>query len=477
MAQLRLLRYNFISLAAAEGIAKIIGAALYVVLARYLGPERFGIYSLAISFGIIFGLLANLGLDPVIIRDVARNPKVSGSYFSHSVLLKLAAGSLCFFTVLLVTFLLGYESEVRTAVLIFSCVVFVVPLNAAQQSIFKAHQRMEYAALMNALRPALNLTLVLVAVAMGLGVRPIVGIHTLGALILFVVFYFFVLKRYFCHFFIPENAVFFLPLLKSATPFVFIGILYILNTKIDILIISKLVGVEATGLYSAANELTMMLFVIPTLFSTVLFPAFSRDYGQSNMSHLAKSGGFAVKFLNVIGIPSGLGFFLLAPEIIQLVYGNEYLGSVIVVRILSVAVCFFFAKSVLSWMLTAIDEVKVLMKINLTALGVNITLDLLLVPVFSYPAAAIGTVMSILISYFLVSFFLTRKLEGMIIFKTFVKPIVACVFMAVALILSKDLPLFPKIGIGIASYSLSGIIISVFNKEERAVLRQILAMV
>jgi len=318
------LRNNLLSLSAADVAAKAFGAVLYIILARYLGPEQFGIYSLAVSFGLIFGLLANLGLDPLIIKDVARDPTLSESYFSHAVLLKLAGGTLSFLLLVAVTLVFGYESEVRTTIIIFAGLFFIMPLNAAQDSIFKAHQKMGYTALMNALRPFVNLILVLVVIALGFGVQAIAGIHVLRAFILFVFFYFFVLKRYFCHFSLPENGGLFLPMLKSASPFVFIGILYIINTRVDILIISKLVGVEAVGWYSAANELVVMMFVIPTMLSTVLFPNFSKSYGHGDTTHLIKTINFVIKMLNFIGVPCGMGLFLLAPEIIELVYGQNY---------------------------------------------------------------------------------------------------------------------------------------------------------
>ncbi len=470
MKSIKRLRNNLLSLSAADVVAKALGAVLYIILARYLGPEQFGIYSLAVSFGLIFGLLANLGLDPLIIKDVARDPTLSESYFSHAVLLKLAGGTLSFLLLVVVTLVLGYESEVRTTIIIFASLFFIMPLNAAQGAIFKAHQKMGYVALMNALRPFVNLILVLVAIALGFGVQAIAGIHILRAFILFLFFYFFVLKRYFCHFSLPENGSLFLPMLKSASPFVFIGVLFIVNAKVSILIISKIVGVEAVGWYSAANELVVMLFVIPTMLSTVLFPDFSKSYGQGDTTHLIKTGNFVIKMLNFIGVPSGMGLFLLAPQIIELIYGQNYQESVIVLRILSFNMCFFFSRSVLGWLLTAIEQVKILMKINMVALGLNVFLNLLLVPFWGYPAAAIGTLISILFAYAALCWFLTRQLKEIVIIKTFIKPILACLVMTIVLLQCGQLHLFLKIGVGIGVYGLTSLLLSVFSRDEMALL-------
>lgn len=475
MKSIKRLRNNLLSLSAANVVAKALGAVLYVILARYLGPEQFGIYSLAVSFGLIFGLLANLGLDPLIIKDVARDPTLSETYFSHAVLLKLAGGTLSFLLLVAVTLVLGYKSEIRTTIIIFASLFFIMPLNATQEAIFKAHQKMGYTALMNALRPFVNIILMLVAIALGFGVQAIAGIHILRAFILFVFFYFFVLKRHFCHFSIPENGGLFLPILKSASPFVFIGVVYIINAKVDIFIISKLVGIKAVGWYSAANELVMMLFTIPTILSTVLFPIFSADYGRAEMTDLAQKGHFVFKLLNVMGVPCGMGIFVLAPEIIDLVFGLEYVGAVIVLRILSLNVCFFFANSALNWLLTAMDQVKVVLKVNMFALGVNVLLDLMLVPHYGYAAAAVGMFVSIFCSNIFKSWFLSKKLKGVFILKSFVRPFIASFIMVGLLLFFRNCHLFVKIGVGIAGYGVAVIVLSIFGKRERAVLRHIFA--
>jgi len=367
---------------------------------------------------------------------------------------------------------MDYAIEVRNTILIFGCLLFINPLNNAQQSIFKAHQTMSYVALMEVLRAIIKLAVVPIILAIGLGVQAVAGSHFFIALILFVIFYHFILKKNFCRFSF-RDVKFYNPLFKSALPFGFLGLTYIVNRKLDILIISKMIGVESVGWYNAANELVCILAILPTTLSTVLFPSFSANYGRSELSQLTNTANFTIKLINVIGIPSGVGIFLLAPEIINLVFGPNYSHSATVLKILSPVICFLFARSVLSWLLTAVDQVNILMKIVLMTLVIKISIDILLIPHFGYAAAAFGVVVSTFFAYTSVCWYLRRRLEGLILFKSSIKPFLACLPMIAVLFICDDFHLFIKIGIAILVYLAATFLFSVFDKNEIEVIKKI----
>ena len=63
----------------AEQILRMIAGLLVGIwVARYLGPEQFGVFSYAIAFAAIFGSIAKLGLDGIVVRDLVREPDQRG---------------------------------------------------------------------------------------------------------------------------------------------------------------------------------------------------------------------------------------------------------------------------------------------------------------------------------------------------------------------------------------------------------------
>lgn len=96
MEELTRIKNNFFSLASAEVLTKVLGGFMYFVLARYLGPHNFGIYSVAVSFSIIFGLLSGLGIDSYIVKEIAREPEKTSMLFNNGMVLKMFGGALAF---------------------------------------------------------------------------------------------------------------------------------------------------------------------------------------------------------------------------------------------------------------------------------------------------------------------------------------------------------------------------------------------
>lgn len=79
------------------GLALVIG----VWVARYLGPEQFGLYNYAISFAGLFTMFATLGLDSIVVRNIVRQPAEKDEILGTTFGLRLMGG--CFVVFLAVT--------------------------------------------------------------------------------------------------------------------------------------------------------------------------------------------------------------------------------------------------------------------------------------------------------------------------------------------------------------------------------------
>ena len=69
-----------------------LGLLVGVWVARYLGPEKFGLFNYAITFVAMFSPFANLGLDGIVVRDVARDPSNKDETLGTAFALKLIGG-------------------------------------------------------------------------------------------------------------------------------------------------------------------------------------------------------------------------------------------------------------------------------------------------------------------------------------------------------------------------------------------------
>lgn len=80
---------NIVWLAVEKGIRILIGLSIGVYVARQLGPAKFGLLNYAISFTAIFSVLAGMGLDVLVVRELVRRPERRDSLLGTSFLLKM----------------------------------------------------------------------------------------------------------------------------------------------------------------------------------------------------------------------------------------------------------------------------------------------------------------------------------------------------------------------------------------------------
>ena len=67
----------------------IVGLFVIAWVARYLGPEQFGLMNYAIAFVVLFSSLSTLGLDNIVIRNILLRPDQKFKYIESAFILKL----------------------------------------------------------------------------------------------------------------------------------------------------------------------------------------------------------------------------------------------------------------------------------------------------------------------------------------------------------------------------------------------------
>jgi len=313
-------------------------------------------------------------------------------------------------------------------------------------------------------RSVTSIVVVLSLIYFRQGVLIIIIGQSVSYLISFLAFYIFSIKKKFLIIQYKLDTELILKLLQSALPFVTIGIVHIVNLRLDILVISYFLGERAIGLYGVANELIISLLIIPTLLSTALFPFLSRKVNDK--STLVPISNLSVKGLITLGVPMGAGILILAPTIITVVFGDKYAESATVLRILSLGLGLTYARLVFSWLLTAINLVKYALLEYVYCLTINLFLNILLVPRFGIEGAAIATVTSSIFGNLYLYYQTRRFLPEIKFLGNYCKPIIGAAIMVICLILVPSINLGVDILVGIVVYSLITIFLKIFTTQD-----------
>jgi O-antigen/teichoic acid export membrane protein len=262
--------------------------------------------------------------------------------------------------------------------------------------------------------------------------------------------------------------------LKQALPLAIVTLISMIYYHIDIVMLGKMKGEEVAGWYGVSYHLFFALATIPGAFLSAMFPVLSRLFKESG-ELLKKAFQKSFKVLVGAGIPASVGSFLLAEKIILFLFGPQYEHSIAALRILSFLIVFSYLNGLAGYFLISTNRQALTAKIMATTAGINVFLNIILIPRYSYIGAAYATVVSEIL--FLILFFLSARREiPSIPLIEIVKSVISSAIMGLLIVglIQNDFNLLPIIAIGVITYSFFIWITGFITKGEKTRLKNIL---
>ncbi len=213
-----------------------------------------------------------------------------------------------------------------------------------------------------------------------------------------------------------------------------------LYSKVDITMIGTMVGDVATGYYTYAHRIIEIVLTACASFSSVFLPRLSLYYNKQpeDFNKLLKLG---IRILTFITIPAAIGLFFLAPQLIYILYGEDFSSATFTVRMLSPLIIIKGFGNLLCYQLVICtgNEKKRIPAYGLAAL-LNLLLNYFLIPIFMERGAAFASV----VSEFIVNgyqIYLMRKIIKIPFEKKALsQAIITTLIMSISLILISYLP-------------------------------------
>lgn len=396
-------------------VRKVVGFLVGAWVARYLGPERFGLWSYVIALTALFEAIASLGVERVALRELVKLQDKRDEILGTTLFLCLL-GSLLSFALMLIysIFIAHMDSFTLKLIIIASLPLFFNPLTPVRlhyhsQILLKYIIWAYSIAFIVVTLTKIALILLkasLIHFVLAGSIEPILGVLILT---------WFYLKDVGS----LRDWRFRLPLakelLRGGLPLILSGLAVMVYMRIDQVMIKEMLDDRSLGLYSVAVKLSEVWYFVPGAIASAVFPAVvkSKELGVE-VYHARLSKYFA--FMAWIGLSIGSLFTLTGSYLVRLLFGVGYEGSVGALIILvwsGVGICFKVASD--SWFLSERLERGILHR-ELLGAGINVLLNLLFIPRYGINGAALAT----LISYSFVGIFydiLSGKTRGMFFMK------------------------------------------------------------
>ncbi|HHO76830.1 MAG TPA: flippase, partial [Deltaproteobacteria bacterium] len=310
---------NTVWLFSATLISALSDVVLFVLIARYLGPEQLGIFSFLYAIISILTVFSNLGLDTLIIRDIARENDKAPSFFSNIFILKIIMSLISMFVLVGILHWMNYTEIVVRLGALFSMIIVLKAVLSLNDAFFEAFERFEFMGALKILYSLMVVGIIWICLQFIVNLFGIVLVMILASS-LCVILGWILLQRRMFPIKISINPDKWKSLLKEAYPFVFASFMGVMYAKTDILMLSKMVGNDAVGVYSAAYKIVNAYGIFPSILVMALFPLLSRRYKEAEGS-IDKISNHMMRFLLIIGVPMVIFCTMESEKIIYLLYG------------------------------------------------------------------------------------------------------------------------------------------------------------
>lgn len=473
MSKIQTIFKNMSWLLISQIVASVCGFVWTILMARYLGVNNYGILGFAVSITGILGIIDDLGISVHIVRHIATNYESAPKYLGNAIPLKIIFAAIKLVLTFIILILLNINIFTILITLMFSVeMIFKSYINTLNGT-FQAFEIGKYQGIGITLMNTATLLFILISIYMDLGLLGISIAYILANLITFIYAYY-CLNKYVVKPKFELDLEFCKKITILSLPFAITGVLYTVYYSIDLVMLTKLVGDYATGLYNATYKLIAVLNLFYSVYTAVIFPVMSKFY-KNDRKLLVISFEKSIKYLMLVMIPLAVGTVFYSLDIIKLIYGNQYDAASSVLSILIWTVCLLFISGAANTLLNASHKETTVTKIYAIAAVFNIALNFVMIPYFSYNGAAVTTVLSDVLIVALQTYVIyklghrpNKKLYGDLL-----KIIIGSAVLGIALNFL-NLNMWLAIPVGIIIYLAVVFLLRVFDKDDKYVINEIL---
>lgn len=418
---------NFFWLVNGQLTTRLFRVVILIYAARVLGANGYGVFSYALGLAGFFTVFTDIGITQIVTREAAKNPEKRSEYFSTAFWIKLI---LLLFSAAAIVLLAPHFSKIPTAIALIPLIAILTVSDGLRDftvSYFRSEEKMEIEAVINAIT---NISIMIIGfVVLNISNTPRVFTYAyVAGSILGTLSAVFVLRHEFYRIFANFRRMLVKPIIQTALPIAVSSLFGAFLLNADYIILGWIRTATEIGYYSAAQRIVQILYVLPGLMATGMFPTISRLTHAADHERVRNITEKSLVALLFIGVPLTIGGTILSGPIIQLLYGKEYLPGALSLQILMPTIVFVFIASILSNLLFAYNKQKQTAVYVGIAAVMNVALDFLLAPKFGIYGVSAGT-LAVQLIFTTLMLRLTKKVNYIKIFPHLKKIAAASVIM------------------------------------------------
>lgn len=301
------------------GVGLIVG----VWVARYLGADQFGVMNYAIALTGLFGSIASLGLNSIVIRDLIKSPSTANTTIGTAFILHIIGGVLAFILATSTIFIIRpNDSEAIQAVIILS----IIPVFRASDVVkywFESQTKSKHIVLIENISfiifSFIKLMLIITKSSLMIFVWVALFEIILVATLLLALFHFHVMNI------VKLTATFkkSTTLLKESWPLILGAVASTINMRLDQVMLGSMINNSVVGNYSVAVRISEIWLMAPTIIGASVFPTIVAAKLESEEKYRRHILTIA-KYMAIFTLPIALLISIASNDIVAILYGNNF---------------------------------------------------------------------------------------------------------------------------------------------------------
>ncbi len=446
---------------------------LSLLIARQLGAEGFGKYGVLIAYLHIFQVLAMMGMPRLVVREMARRPHEGRDWFHRTVVNQVLGAGGSAVILILVASLLNHPADTTQSLVIGVLSLFPFALSSAAESAFRAREQMGLIALAQIGSVGVQTVGSILVLLAGQGIVALAWMIVLGQLVVAVVEVGITRRMKLWQGFRVDlrGAI---RLLRQSFDFFLASFSVVVFSRLDVLVLSQMVGERAVGVYNAAYLIVRVINFISVSYSDAVYPVLSRLFDEAHARFealLCKSILFGTTITLLIAILLATA----AEPIVALLYRNkEYGVSVSLLYIEASLVVILMWNALLSKALMASNLQRYSVVVAGVKLGAAGIYYVLLTGWLGTMGTAVATVLAAFTGTVLNYYFLNKKVCSLDWAALVAKPLAIGAILVVILWMARGLAWPGLVVGGTVLYASLLVVFHVFSRDDIRLFRQMI---
>jgi O-antigen/teichoic acid export membrane protein len=403
---------------------------LVVFIGRKLGPTGMGEFSLILTLFWVFQTMAGMGIQPLLIREVASNRENTGTILVNAALLSFLVSCLMSALMILFSAVMKYTSVVQTATLWMSTALILATVSLVFQSVFIAWEKAELVLIGMTWENIVRLLVGVFVLIRGGDIVAIAAVFAVAGMVNLGVNIGLMHRHITCLTLKIDPGVCFW-LARLLPTFAGISIFSTLFWHMDILLLSRLVSMEALGYYSAPMRLVNVMKLVLQSYKVAIQPVAARLYRVSK-TDFKEFCEKSLHYIFMFTIPVSIGGLILSDRLLLFIFGEAFAQSNLIFKIVIWILIPYGMILVFASFLIAAHFQRVDMRINLISMLIAYALGYSLISLYGILGAGVAVLLAVTVFMVQQLIFISRHLFQLNFWRLLNKLILSGLVMGIA---------------------------------------------